>query len=125
LLALVLAARVVTTIVLIDSVRVAVSHSSSRLVVWHNILLFLTLLELRLPPKDRQHIRIVLAVVVASMILPAVLIIDIYLSRLTRHRTRHILLSVVLAGWVMPAILLLIGIIPVTSCLPSYSPPGW
>ena len=66
----------VTTIVLIDSV-LAVSHSLSCLVVWHNIALFLTLLELRLHPKDRQHLRIVLAVGVASMILPAILLIDL------------------------------------------------
>jgi len=59
------------------------------------------------------------------MVLPAVLLIDIYPSRLSRHRTRRILLAVILAGWVVPTILLLIGIIPVTSCLPSYLPPGW
>ena len=42
LLALVLAASVLTTIVLIASV-LAVSYSSSHLIIWYNILLFLTL----------------------------------------------------------------------------------
>jgi len=46
------------------------------------------------------------------MVLPAILLIDIYPSRLTRHRTRRILLAVVLAAWVVPAIPL-IGIIRV------------
>jgi len=49
---------------------------------------FLTLLELRLRPKDRQQIRIVLVVVVASMILPAILLIDIYVTLgLSRNRS--------------------------------------
>jgi len=41
------------------------------------------------------------------MVVPAILLIDIYPSRLTCHRTRRILLAVVLASWVMPAILLI------------------
>jgi len=55
-----------------------------------------------------QHSRrILLAVVLVSWVVPAILLIDIYPSRLTRHRTRHILLAVVLASWVMPVILLI------------------
>ena len=38
------------------------------------------------------------------MILPTVLLINIYPSRLTPHRTRHILLTVVITAWVVPAI---------------------
>jgi len=41
------------------------------------------------------------------MVVPAILLIDIYPSHLTRHRTRRILLAVVLASWVVPAILLI------------------
>jgi len=41
------------------------------------------------------------------MVLPALLLIDIYLSHLTRHRTRRILLAVIVAGMVLPAILLI------------------
>jgi len=46
------------------------------------------------------------------MILPTVLLINIYPSHLTRHRTRRNLLAVVIATWVVPAIPL-IGIIHV------------
>ena len=48
------------------------------------------------------------------MVLPAILLINIYLSRLTRQRTRHIFLAVVVASMVLPAVLL-IDIYP--SCL--------
>jgi len=41
------------------------------------------------------------------MVLPAILFIDIYLSRLTRHHSRHILLTVVVAGMVLTTILLI------------------
>ena len=41
------------------------------------------------------------------MVVPTILLIDIYPSRLTCHRTRRILLAVVLASWVVPAILLI------------------
>jgi hypothetical protein len=109
LLALVLAARVLTTIVLIDSAYSQyLTRHHNRLVVWHNIPLFPTLRELRLHPKDRQHSRrSLLAVVVAGM---ATSSSTSYPSRLThhrtcylgpdrhphRHRTRRVLLAVVL-----------------------------
>jgi len=41
------------------------------------------------------------------MVLPAILLIDIYLSLLTHHRTHRILLAVVIAAWAVPAISLI------------------
>jgi len=45
------------------------------------------------------------------MVLPAILLINIYPSHLTRHPIHHTLFSVVLAAWVVSAILL-IDILP-------------
>jgi len=94
----------------------------------HHILLAVSHLVIDIDRSDLTHHRtrrILLAVIVAGMVLPAIFLIDIYPSRLTCYCTCRFLLAVVLAGWVLPAILLLIGIITVASCLPSYSPPGW
>jgi len=41
------------------------------------------------------------------MVVPAILLINFYPSRLTRHRTHRILLAVILASWVVPSILLI------------------